>query len=458
MCIEVECPWEGWLVPIDAWQSLPRVSEVEFLRAQQAGASAVILGALLDAWDGLPNDVKTDPAMDNMSAEMSRLQQAIEGDAPRVSDEAREMVSVDAGPLLSAHKEIKRLEAEVAMLWELLSNEDLESMGEQCPHDEECYLCPVQGHGENCETLMRRLRARADKAEALVKELEAMGEQSSPAELPAEVWVECQPHVKPEMVRVYASSSAAPAVSSGFLSTVHGIPPKQEQDKPPCVESGGCVDCRSPEGYTCCERAGCPQPRISDAVLKAPGWVPKQEQNTDRLLRLLHQAQLALDGWGAEEDGIPDMLVGNPGQQVNPYELYQQITPLVCRQHHVQLCHACADTDCNDNMTPQEHPLTTLPERNTCIPPEYAEAVNEHWQDLTGPFSDHPMDSEVREFIRYAAQDQDDPDCAECIEYLEQRIPRITPEIAKQLAEESRKTREAFHPRIKAMWDIKGDK
>jgi hypothetical protein len=60
----------------------------------------------------------------------------------------------------------------------------------------------------------------------------------------------------------------------------------------------------------------------------------------------------AMEAWGAQEDGIPDQNLGVYGRdQVNPWQVYLELNARICLVTSVQNCHACARTECGDNMT-----------------------------------------------------------------------------------------------------------
>jgi len=54
--------------------------ENDKIRKAQVAAVMPIVGILLDAWDGLPNDLKSDPAMEHFSEIMAQLDNAMEGE------------------------------------------------------------------------------------------------------------------------------------------------------------------------------------------------------------------------------------------------------------------------------------------------------------------------------------------------------------------------------------------
>lgn len=50
------------------------------LRIAQIVKVMPVVGTLLDAWDGLPNDLKSDPGMEGFSKIMAQIDSAMEGD------------------------------------------------------------------------------------------------------------------------------------------------------------------------------------------------------------------------------------------------------------------------------------------------------------------------------------------------------------------------------------------
>lgn len=54
--------------------------EIDKLRKEQIATVMPIIGILLDAWDGFPNDLKTDPGMEGFSKIMRQIDEAMERD------------------------------------------------------------------------------------------------------------------------------------------------------------------------------------------------------------------------------------------------------------------------------------------------------------------------------------------------------------------------------------------
>lgn len=52
--------------------------EREGLRSIQAQKTMPLIGPLLDAWEGMPNDIKSDPGMEDLNETMRRIQSAME--------------------------------------------------------------------------------------------------------------------------------------------------------------------------------------------------------------------------------------------------------------------------------------------------------------------------------------------------------------------------------------------
>lgn len=70
---------------IVAWAHVPegrapglRVTERERLRAAQSKAVMPLIGSLLDAWDGLSNDLKLDPELEHFARLMTKVHAAME--------------------------------------------------------------------------------------------------------------------------------------------------------------------------------------------------------------------------------------------------------------------------------------------------------------------------------------------------------------------------------------------
>ena len=53
--------------------------ELKRLRQEQAKRVMPMIGGLLDAWDELPNDVSTDPDLENLFACLEGIREAMEG-------------------------------------------------------------------------------------------------------------------------------------------------------------------------------------------------------------------------------------------------------------------------------------------------------------------------------------------------------------------------------------------
>ncbi|KKM90919.1 hypothetical protein LCGC14_1233720 [marine sediment metagenome] len=53
--------------------------EIERCRKDQAAAVMPIIGTLLDAWDGLPGDLRSDPGMEHFSEIIVQINDAMEG-------------------------------------------------------------------------------------------------------------------------------------------------------------------------------------------------------------------------------------------------------------------------------------------------------------------------------------------------------------------------------------------
>lgn len=54
------------------------LTERDRLRAAQSKAAMRLIGPLLDAWDGLPNDLKLDPALKDFARLMTKVHAAME--------------------------------------------------------------------------------------------------------------------------------------------------------------------------------------------------------------------------------------------------------------------------------------------------------------------------------------------------------------------------------------------
>lgn len=55
-------------------------AEIEKLRRQQANKVMPLIGPLLDAWEGISNDTKSEPDLKHFASQIHRLYQAMEGD------------------------------------------------------------------------------------------------------------------------------------------------------------------------------------------------------------------------------------------------------------------------------------------------------------------------------------------------------------------------------------------
>ena len=53
-------------------------AERESIRRRQAKDVMSLIGDLLDAWDELPNDVKTDPELERLAAKIESIDHAME--------------------------------------------------------------------------------------------------------------------------------------------------------------------------------------------------------------------------------------------------------------------------------------------------------------------------------------------------------------------------------------------
>ena len=53
-------------------------AERESIRERQAKDVMSLIGDLLDAWDELPNDVKTDPELERLAAKIESIDHAME--------------------------------------------------------------------------------------------------------------------------------------------------------------------------------------------------------------------------------------------------------------------------------------------------------------------------------------------------------------------------------------------
>ena len=49
------------------------------IRLKQAKDVMPLIGGLLDAWDNLPNDVKSDPELEKLSKHIQKIDDAMEG-------------------------------------------------------------------------------------------------------------------------------------------------------------------------------------------------------------------------------------------------------------------------------------------------------------------------------------------------------------------------------------------
>jgi len=57
-----------------------KMDEREILRNEQIQNVMPLIGKLLDIWDDLPNDVKSDPELNYLSRCMQKIDMAMEGD------------------------------------------------------------------------------------------------------------------------------------------------------------------------------------------------------------------------------------------------------------------------------------------------------------------------------------------------------------------------------------------
>ena len=56
------------------------MKEKDKIRKEQANAVMPMIGKLLDAWDDLPNDVKSDPELKYISKCINKIDRAMEGE------------------------------------------------------------------------------------------------------------------------------------------------------------------------------------------------------------------------------------------------------------------------------------------------------------------------------------------------------------------------------------------
>lgn len=56
------------------------MNERQIIRLKQAKAVMPLIGCLLDAWDDLPNDVKSDPELEKLSKHVQKIDDAMEGE------------------------------------------------------------------------------------------------------------------------------------------------------------------------------------------------------------------------------------------------------------------------------------------------------------------------------------------------------------------------------------------
>lgn len=69
---------------------------------------------------------------------------------------------------------------------------------------------------------------------------------------------------------------------------------------------------------------------------------------------LLRACLDALEAWGHEEDGIPQLYSdGRPG---DPWGTYLRLCAALCPLTGTQRCITCADRECVDNQTPEKMP------------------------------------------------------------------------------------------------------
>ena len=54
-------------------------NEREVISLKQSKDVMLLIGGLLDAWDDLPNDVKSDPELEKLSKHIEKIDNAMEG-------------------------------------------------------------------------------------------------------------------------------------------------------------------------------------------------------------------------------------------------------------------------------------------------------------------------------------------------------------------------------------------
>jgi len=55
------------------------MNERKIIRLKQSKDVMPLIGGLLDAWDDLPNDVKSDPELEKLSKHIQKIDDAMEG-------------------------------------------------------------------------------------------------------------------------------------------------------------------------------------------------------------------------------------------------------------------------------------------------------------------------------------------------------------------------------------------
>lgn len=68
------------------------------LRAAQAKAVMPLIGGLLDAWDALTNDLRSDPELEHLKAQIERIDEAMETASSEKSDSEPSMACEPRSP------------------------------------------------------------------------------------------------------------------------------------------------------------------------------------------------------------------------------------------------------------------------------------------------------------------------------------------------------------------------